>query len=71
MLKFITVEALKGYKKKKIETEQSKIMGKYAQLNRFHRDRQLEDYKYAFMYVDPEAMTVEDHFPGTKQCVEN
>ena len=26
---------------------------------------------YDFMYVGTEAIPVEEHFPGTKQCVEN
>ena len=37
-------------------------MDKYAQLNSFHRDHRLQVYMYDFMYVDPETMSVEDHF---------
>ena len=37
-------------------------MNKYAQLNIFHHDRQLQVYMYPFMYDDPETISVEDHF---------
>ena len=56
---------------KKTKTEGSKIMDKYSQLKRFHHDHQLLVYIYAFMYVDPETMSVEDHFPATKAIVVN
>ena len=39
MLKVIIGEASKGYKKKKTRDRTIKIMYKYAQLKRFHRDR--------------------------------
>ena len=41
-------------------------MDKYTQLKRFHNDQQLQVYMYDFMYVDPETVTMEDHFPATK-----
>ena len=44
-------------------------MDKYAQLKRFHNDRWLQVYMYAFMYVDPETMPVEYHFNATKTFV--
>ena len=46
-------------------------MNKYAQLKGFHHNRQLQFYMYAFMYVDPETIQVEDHFPDTKTFVAN
>ena len=42
--------------KRKTDTERSKIMGKYAQLKRFHYDLRLQVYMYAFMYVDNETI---------------
>ena len=57
--------------KRKTETKWSKIMDKYAQLKRFHCDYQLQVYMYAFMYVDSETMSVEDHFLAAKKFVEN
>ena len=56
MLKFLTDEASKGYKKRKKRHRKIKIMDKYAQLNIFHHDHQLQVYMYAFMYVDPEKI---------------
>ena len=44
-------------------------MYNYAQLKRFHHDRQLQFYMYAFMYVDPDTMPVEDYFPAKKKVV--
>ena len=61
MLKVLTDEASKGYKKKKHETKPSKIMYRYAKLKRFCRDRQLQVYMYVFMYVDTETIPVEVH----------
>ena len=46
-------------------------MYKYAQLNGFHHDRLLQVYMYAFMYVDPQKMPVEEHFPATKTFAVN
>ena len=46
-----------------------KIMDKYAQLNMFHYDHRLQVYIYDFIYVDPETMPAEDHFPATKKIV--
>ena len=46
-------------------------MDKYAQLKCFRHERQLQVYMYAFMYVDPETMTVEGRFTATKTFVEN
>ena len=40
-------------------------MYKYAQLKRFHHEHQLQIYMYALMYVNPQTMPVEDHFPAT------
>ena len=62
ILKVLTVESSKGCNNNKTETERSIIMDKYAQLNRFH---------HAFMYVDPQKMPVEEHFPATKIAVTN
>ena len=64
MLKVLTDEASKGYKKKKHETKLSKIMYRYAKLKRFCRDRQLQVYMYVFMYVDPKTMAEEEYFPA-------
>ena len=61
----------KGIKRKKPETERSKIMCKYEQQKRFNHDRRLQVYMYDFMYVDPQKMTVGDHFPVTKTFVVN
>ena len=44
-------------------------MDKYAQLKRFHYDRQIQVYMYALMYVDNQTMPGEDHFTATKQIV--
>ena len=41
-------------------------MYKYAQLESFYRDLQLQVYMYDFMYVDTDTLPVEDHFPDTK-----
>ena len=46
-------------------------MDKYAQLKRFHCDLQLEVYMYAFMYVDPQKIPAEDHFPATNTFIVN
>ena len=46
-------------------------MYKYAQLKRFHCERRLQVYMPDLMYVDPETMPVEDHFPATKTYVVN
>ena len=46
-------------------------MYKYAQLNILHHDRQIQVYMYAFIYVYPQTMPVEDNFPDTKTCVGN
>ena len=46
-------------------------MDKYAQLNRFHNNRQLQVYMYNFMYVYPEMIPVDDHFPDAKNFVDN
>ena len=71
MSKVLTGESSKGYKKKQVETEWSKIMYNCSQLNMFHHDCQLQFYMYAFMYVDTETIPVEGHFPATKICVVN
>ena len=46
-------------------------MNKYAQLEKFHHDLRLQVYMYAFVYVDIDTITVEDHFPSTKTFLEN
>ena len=46
-------------------------MNKYAQLKRCHCDRQLQVYMYAFMYVNPKTMPIEDHFIATRTFVVN
>ena len=46
-------------------------MDKYAKLKIFHHDRRLQVYMYDFMYVDPEKMSAEDHFPATTCLVVN
>ena len=46
-------------------------MYKYAQLNRFHHDSQLQLYMYAFMYVYLKTITLKDHFTSTKTYVLN
>ena len=46
-------------------------MDKYAQLKRFPHDFRLQVYMYAFLYVDPETMPVETHFPDTNTFVVN
>ena len=44
-------------------------MDKYAQLNRFHHDHQLQVYIYDFIYVDTETIPVKDYFTATKTFV--
>ena len=44
-------------------------MYKFAQLKRFCHGCRLQLYMYVFMYVDPETMPVEVHFPATKTFV--
>ena len=46
-------------------------MHKYSQLKKFNHDRQLQVYMYNFMYVFPQKMPVEDHFPATKTFIVN
>ena len=46
-------------------------MDKYVLLKSFHHDRQLEVYMYAFMYVDPNTMPVEDYFTARKTFFDN
>ena len=41
-------------------------MFKYAQLKRFYHDCRIQIYMYDFMYVDPQTIPVEDHYPDTK-----
>ena len=43
-------------------------MHKYAQLKKYHNDRQIKVYIYDFMCVDPETMPAEDYFPDTIFC---
>ena len=71
MLKVITGEASKGHKKEKNWDRMIKIMDKYTQLKRFHHDLWIKVYMYAFMFVDPETIPVEDHFPATKMFAAN
>ena len=70
ILKVLTDESSKGYKRKKPQTKRSKFMYKYSQLRRFYHDGQLQVYMYAFMYVDPDTMLEEENFPDTKKCCE-
>ena len=65
MLKVLTGEASKFYKKKKQETELSKNMHKCVELERFHHEHWLQLYMYDFMYVDTQTMPVEDSFSAT------
>ena len=44
-------------------------MDRYAQLKRFHHDCQIQVYMYAFMYVYPETIPMEEHFLSTKTFV--
>ena len=67
MLKDFIYEASKGYKNKKSETKRSKTMDKYALLKRFHNDRWIQVYVYAFMYVNPKTIPVEDNFLDAKR----
>ena len=46
-------------------------MDKYALLNRTHCDRRLQVYMHAFIYVNPEIISVRDYFPDTKTIVKN
>ena len=46
------------------------MMDKYSKLKRFHNDCRLQLYMYAFVYVDPETIRVEDNFPATKTLCE-
>ena len=41
-------------------------MDKYAQPKRLDQDHRLQVYMYAFIYVYPETMPVDEHFPATK-----
>ena len=71
ILKVIIGEWSKVYKSKKIDIEWLKVMHKYSQLKKFNHDRQLQVYMYNFMYVFPQKMPVEDHFPATKSFIVN
>ena len=62
---------IKFIKRKKPEIERSKIMYKYEHLNIFHHDHLLKVYIFAFMYVNPETMPLDDHFTATKTFVVN
>ena len=55
--------------KKKTETERSKLMYRYAQLNRFRCECQRHINIYTFIHIDPQTMPVEYHFPSTKTFV--
>ena len=66
MLKVLTGEASKGYKKKNTDTEQSNITYKYAQLRSFYHDGLLQVYIYTFMYVDTKTIPMGDHFTAKK-----
>ena len=46
-------------------------MDKYVQLKRFHYECLIEVYMYDFMYVDPETISLEDHFPDIKTFAVN
>ena len=64
MLKVLTGEATKVCKKNRDRKIQNYY--KYAKLKRFRHYCRLQVYMYAFMYVDPEKIPVEDHFTSTK-----
>ena len=40
-------------------------------MKRFHHERRLQVYMYDFMYVYPEKIPVEYHFPATKTSADN
>ena len=46
-------------------------MDKYAQIKRFHYDRQLQVYMDAFIYVDSDTTEEEEYLPYTKFFVVN
>ena len=66
----LQVKHKKGIKIK-TETLRSKIMDKYAQLKKFHHDRRVQVYMYAFMYVYPDTIPLWGHFTATKTFVVN
>ena len=70
MLKVLTGVGSKGYKRTK-QIQNEKNMDKYTQLKMFHHGRRLQVYMYSLIYVNPETIPVEDHFPTTKNYVEN
>ena len=43
---------------------------KNALMKRFHNDRQIQVYMYAFICVKPETIPEEDNFPDTRTFVE-
>ena len=51
MLEVFTGEALKWYKNKNTDNKVSKSMEKYAQIERYHHDWQLQVLMFYFMYV--------------------
>ena len=61
MLKILTGEVSKGYRKKMIIQKNIKE-NKYAQMKRFNYDHQLQFYMYDFVYVNPVKMPVADYF---------
>ena len=63
---FLKENHQKVVKGKKLVTERSKSMDKYAKMKRFIISCQLQVYMYAFIYVDPETINEEDYFPATK-----
>ena len=67
MLKVLTSEAPKDYKKLKPETKWSKIIYDYVQLKRFHNYQRLQVHMYDLMYVGPEIIPVEDNLTDTKK----
>ena len=46
-------------------------MEKYEEQKKFQHDCQFQVYMYDFMFIDPERMPVEDHFPDIKTYVDN
>ena len=46
-------------------------MDKYAQLKRFYHDIRIQVNMYAFVYIYPPKIPMEDHFPATTTFVVN
>ena len=46
-------------------------MYKYAQVKNFLYDHQLQVYRYAFMYINPQTIPLENRFPAIKTFIVN